>query len=207
MQLIIFISNLLKLAQIINNTTLARLYLQCRMLVHHSSSRLAWWKHMTVQTNTRKEKNSIHIAPFPIRSACLRIIGMAMLPTADAPVKNLAASIQPPPSRLVKNWVEPPPKNKQGIGTSIYMRADNIGHQLLYSAQARICSRILDENIKARPARTSIVMAISKQLERGDRREEGERLATHQGKRSKGGRNQKEAKPFSPVTCSLVAYR
>ena len=94
MQLIIFISNLLKLAQIINNTTLARLYLQCRMLAHHSSSRLAWWKHMTVQTNTRKEKNSIHIAPFPIRSACLRIIGMAMLPTADAPVKNLAASIQ-----------------------------------------------------------------------------------------------------------------
>lgn len=53
----------------------------------------------------------------------------------------------------------------------------------------------------------SIVMAISKQLERGDRREEGERFATHQGKRSKGGRNQKEAKPFSPVTCSLVAYR
>lgn len=29
----------------------------------------------------------------------------------------------PPPSRLVKNWVDPPPKNKQGIGTSTYMRA------------------------------------------------------------------------------------
>jgi hypothetical protein len=29
----------------------------------------------------------------------------------------------PPPSLLVRNWVEPPPKNKQGIGTSTYMRA------------------------------------------------------------------------------------
>lgn len=58
-----------------------------------------------------------------------------MLPTADAPVKNLAASIHPP-SRLIKNCVDPPPKNMHGMGTSTYMRADNIGHQLLYSTQA-----------------------------------------------------------------------
>lgn len=36
----------------------------------------------------------MNIAPLPIKPACLRIMGMAILPTADAPVKNLAASIQ-----------------------------------------------------------------------------------------------------------------
>lgn len=70
-------------------------------------------------------------------------------------------STHPPPSLLVRNWVDPPPKNKQGIGTSTYMRAagtvkyiinfsmhhwftlqdrynkpDSMGHQLLYIAQA-----------------------------------------------------------------------
>lgn len=39
-------------------------------------------------------------------------------------LKGLSLSnTNPPPSRLVRNWVEPPPKNKQGIGTSTYMRA------------------------------------------------------------------------------------
>lgn len=104
--------------------------------LYQSSSRLTRWKHKTVQTRIKKDVNSISMAGVSIRCACLRIAGMAMLPTADAPVKNFAASIQPPPSLLVKNWVEPPPKNKQGIGTSTYMRADNIGHQLLYRAQA-----------------------------------------------------------------------
>lgn len=42
----------------------------------------------------------------------------------------------PPPSRLIKNCVEPPPKNIQGIGTTTYMSAESIGHQLLYKAHA-----------------------------------------------------------------------
>lgn len=100
------------------------------------------------------------MAPVSIRLACLRIIGIAMLPTADAPVKNLAASIHPPPSRLIKNCVDPPPKNMHGMGTSTYMRADNIGHQLLYSTQANICSKMLAENIKASPPSTSKVIAM-----------------------------------------------
>jgi len=61
---------------------------------HQSSSRLARWKHMTVQAKMKKDVNSISIAPVSIIWACLRIIGIAMLPTADAPVINLAASIQ-----------------------------------------------------------------------------------------------------------------
>lgn len=35
----------------------------------------------------------MNIAPVEIIWACFRIIGIARLPTADAPVKNLAASI------------------------------------------------------------------------------------------------------------------
>ncbi|THU49299.1 hypothetical protein C4D60_Mb06t08090 [Musa balbisiana] len=42
----------------------------------------------------KKDVNSINMAPVSIRWACLRIAGIAMLPTADAPVKNLAALIQ-----------------------------------------------------------------------------------------------------------------
>lgn len=61
---------------------------------YHSSSRLARWKQRTVHTKMKKEVNSMNIAPLPIKPACLRIMGMAILPTADAPVKNLAASIQ-----------------------------------------------------------------------------------------------------------------
>ena len=41
-----------------------------------------------------KAKNLIHIAPIPSKSACLKILGIAMLPTDEAPVKNFAASIQ-----------------------------------------------------------------------------------------------------------------
>lgn len=122
---------------------------------YQSSSRLARWKHMTVQTKMKNDVNSMNIAPVSIISACLSMMGMAILPTAEAPVINLAASIQPPPSRLIRNCVEPPPKNKQGIGTITYMRAESIGHQLLYIAQARICSSILAENMKASPASTA----------------------------------------------------
>ncbi|KAL9672280.1 hypothetical protein QQ045_028530 [Rhodiola kirilowii] len=60
---------------------------------YQSSSRLALWKHKTVQTNMKNDVNSINMAPVPIKPACLRMMGMAMLPTADAPVKNLAAFI------------------------------------------------------------------------------------------------------------------
>lgn len=42
------------------------------------------------------------------------------------------------------------------------MSADNIGHQLLYIAQARICSRMLAENIKASPARTCYAFSTQK---------------------------------------------
>lgn len=38
--------------------------------------------------------NSIHIAPAVIRSACRKIAGIAMLPTEEKPVRNLAASSQ-----------------------------------------------------------------------------------------------------------------
>lgn len=99
--------------------------------------------------------NSISIAPVPMKSACLRMIGTAKLPTVDAPVRNFAASIHPSLSRLINDWVEPPLKNIHGIGTKMYMRADNIGHQLLYNAQARTCNRRLDENISASPASTA----------------------------------------------------
>lgn len=102
----------------------------------------------------KKDVNSINMAPVSIRWACLRIAGIAMLPTADAPVKNLAALIQPPPSLLVRKRVEPSPKNRHGIGSITYMSADNIGHQLLYKAHARICNKMLAENIKASPAST-----------------------------------------------------
>lgn len=108
----------------------------------------------------KKDVNSISIAPVSIIPACLNMIGIARLPTVDAPVKNFAASIHlrqgvnsviqclvifelvvkaltdPPPSRLIRNWVEPPPKNMHGIGTTTYMSADSIGHQLLYIAHA-----------------------------------------------------------------------
>lgn len=102
----------------------------------------------------KNDVNSISIAPVSIIPACLNMIGIARLPTVDAPVKNFAASIHPPPSRLIKNCVEPPPKNIQGIGTTTYMSAESIGHQLLYKAHARIWRRILDENMKASPAST-----------------------------------------------------
>uniref|UniRef100_A0A7C9DSE3 Uncharacterized protein n=1 Tax=Opuntia streptacantha TaxID=393608 RepID=A0A7C9DSE3_OPUST len=121
-----------------------------------------------------KEVNSMTMAPVSIRLACLRIIGIATLPTADAPVRNFAASIHPPPSRLIKNCVDPPPKNMHGIGTSTYMRADNIGHQLLYSTQAcqssNICSKMLAENIKASPPSTSKVIAMIVEVRATDRR-------------------------------------
>lgn len=60
---------------------------------HQSSSRLTRWKHSTVQTKMKKETNSMNMAPVSIIWACLRMIGIAKLPTVEAPVKNLAAPI------------------------------------------------------------------------------------------------------------------
>jgi len=130
------------------------------MHIYQSSSRVALWKHRTVHTRMKKDVNSINMAPVSIRPACLRIAGIARLPMADAPVRNFAALIHPPPSLLVKKCVDPSPKNRHGIGIRTYMRAANIGHQLLYKAHASICSRMLVENINASPASTSTVIAI-----------------------------------------------
>lgn len=102
----------------------------------------------------KKDVNSMNMAPVSIRPACLRIAGIARLPMADAPVRNFAALIHAPPSPVVKNRVDPSPKNRHGIGTRIYMSAANIGHQLLYKAHAKICKRMLVENIHASPAST-----------------------------------------------------
>jgi len=106
------------------------------MHIYQSSSRVALWKHSTVHTRMKKDVNSMNMAPVSIRPACLRIAGIARLPMADAPVRNLAALIHPPSSLLVKKCVDPPPKNRHGIGTRTYMRAANMGHQLLYKAHA-----------------------------------------------------------------------
>ena len=51
-------------------------------------------KHKMAIPNTKKDESSIANAPQPITPACLRITGMAMLPTTEAPVINLVASIQ-----------------------------------------------------------------------------------------------------------------
>ena len=48
---------------------------------------------MTVHMNMKNDVNSISIAPVSIIPACLKMIGIARLPTVDAPVKNFAASI------------------------------------------------------------------------------------------------------------------
>lgn len=44
--------------------------------------------------NTKNDESSNARAPQQITPACFRIAGMAMLPIADAPVKNLVASTQ-----------------------------------------------------------------------------------------------------------------
>lgn len=58
-------------------------------------------KHRMARMNTKKEESSMTKAPQPMIPACFRIVGIAMLPTTDAPVKNLAASNQ-----LLDKWGE-----------------------------------------------------------------------------------------------------
>lgn len=45
-------------------------------------------------TNTKKDENSKARAPQPITPACFKMAGIAILPMADAPVKNLVALTQ-----------------------------------------------------------------------------------------------------------------
>lgn len=45
-------------------------------------------------TSTKKDDSSIAMAPQPITPACFKIIGIAMLPTTEAPVMNFVASTQ-----------------------------------------------------------------------------------------------------------------
>eukprot|EP00244_Chara_vulgaris_P009626 TRINITY_DN4174_c0_g1_i1.p2 TRINITY_DN4174_c0_g1~~TRINITY_DN4174_c0_g1_i1.p2 ORF type:complete len:121 (+),score=22.73 TRINITY_DN4174_c0_g1_i1:459-821(+) len=87
--------------------------------------------------------------------ACRKIAGIAMLPTAENPVKNFAASSQSFPYEFTvkKSDDDPPPKNMQGIGTMMYMRAVSIGHQLFHSAQPRTCSPSPKLKRNANPAR------------------------------------------------------
>lgn len=103
-------------------------------------------------TNTKNDESSIVRAPQLMTPACFRIAGIAMLPTAEAPVKNLVALAQ-----LLSDSVyivEPlePAKNNIGIGRNTYIIIDNIGHQLLYKAQAKICKTIPPETRIARKA-------------------------------------------------------
>lgn len=44
--------------------------------------------------NMKKDESSIANAPQQMTPACFRITGIAMLPTTEAPVRNLVASIQ-----------------------------------------------------------------------------------------------------------------
>lgn len=41
---------------------------------------------------TKNEESSIARAPQPITSACFKIVGIAMLPTTEAPVRNFVMS-------------------------------------------------------------------------------------------------------------------
>lgn len=48
-------------------------------------------KHKMARTNTKNDESSIVRAPQPITPACFKIAGIAILPTTEAPVKNLVA--------------------------------------------------------------------------------------------------------------------
>jgi hypothetical protein len=45
-------------------------------------------------TNTKNDESSIARAPHPITPACFKITGIAMLPIAEAPVRNFVALTQ-----------------------------------------------------------------------------------------------------------------
>jgi hypothetical protein len=100
-------------------------------------------------TNTKKEDSSNPKAAQPITPACFNMLGMAMPPRVDAPVKNLAKFTQ-----LLSDseYIEEPsdPAKSKGIGRSTYVIALSIGHQLLYKAHAKICKTIPPETKMAK---------------------------------------------------------
>ncbi|GAB2273714.1 hypothetical protein Dimus_008495 [Dionaea muscipula] len=60
----------------------------------YASSSFILTKHAMAPTNTRKEDSSNDRAPQPMTLACFKIDGIAILPTTEAPVKNLVAPTQ-----------------------------------------------------------------------------------------------------------------
>lgn len=62
--------------------------------------------------------SSIHSAPPVILPAWCRMVGTAIVPTAENPVRNFPASAHPPEESPLGS-----PKNKYGMGTKTYMKA------------------------------------------------------------------------------------
>lgn len=93
-------------------------------------------------TSMKKDESSIASAPHPITPECFKITGIAMLPTAEAPVKNLVALTQLFSDSENKEEPLDPAKNSRGMGRRTYISTVSIGHQLLYNAHAKICNTI-----------------------------------------------------------------
>lgn len=98
-------------------------------------------------TIMENDANSIESAPQPITPACFKMAGIAILPIAEAPVKNFVASTQ-----LFPESDDDPPKNNKGIGRSTYIITVIIGHQLSYKAHDKIWSTIPPETKIAKRA-------------------------------------------------------
>lgn len=64
------------------------------IMLYPPSSLFIPMKDNMATTNTKRDEISIANAPHVITPACFKIIGIAMLPTAEAPVRNLVASTQ-----------------------------------------------------------------------------------------------------------------
>lgn len=107
---------------------------------------------MMVDTKIKKEESSIASAPQPMTSACFKMDGIAMLPTAEAPVKNFVAFTQLSPPLEKREEESDAAKNIKGMGRSTYIKTVSIGHQLLYNAHANICNTIPAETIIAKNA-------------------------------------------------------
>eukprot|EP00268_Persea_americana_P040327 TRINITY_DN4000_c0_g1_i1.p2 TRINITY_DN4000_c0_g1~~TRINITY_DN4000_c0_g1_i1.p2 ORF type:complete len:117 (-),score=20.29 TRINITY_DN4000_c0_g1_i1:263-613(-) len=101
---------------------------------------------------TKNEESSNARAPQPITLACFKMAGIAMLPTAEAPVKNFVAFTQLSPPLEKREEESDPIKNNRGIGRSTYIKTVSMGHQLLNNAHAKICNTIPAETIIAKSA-------------------------------------------------------
>lgn len=82
---------------------------------------------MIASTNTKKDASSIAIAPQPITPACFKIAGIAMLPIAEAPVRNLVA-LTHPLSDSESTEESDPTKNSNGMGRSTYIITVSVHH-------------------------------------------------------------------------------